>query len=65
MLVLTRKKHESVVIGGSSGCERMCKVTVVEIDGGRVKLGFVVDADVPVHREEIWERIRSAAGETS
>ena len=65
MLVLSRKSHESVVIGGSGGCERMFKVTVVSIDGGRVRLGFDVDADVPVHREEVWERIRAAAGETS
>jgi carbon storage regulator len=64
MLVLSRKSRESVVIGGSPAFERLCKVTVVEIEGGRVRLGFEVDADVPVHREEVWERIRIEAGKT-
>ena len=63
MLVLSRKNQESVVIGGGAHCERMFKVTVIEIDGGRVRLGFDVDPDVPVHREEVWERIKAAAGE--
>jgi carbon storage regulator CsrA len=58
MLVLSRKSRESVVVGGSAGGEPMLKVTVLEIQGGRVKLGFDVDAKVPVHRLEVWERIR-------
>ena len=57
MLVLTRKNRESVVIGGDDGLHRLLKVTVLEITGGRVRLGFEVDADVPVHRSEVWERI--------
>jgi carbon storage regulator CsrA len=63
MLVLTRKNQETVVIGGSGGLERILKVTVLEIIGTRVKLGFEVDADIPVNRLEIWERMR--AGEQS
>jgi carbon storage regulator len=59
MLVLTRKSKESVVIGGSDTFERVLKVTVVEIQGERVRLGFEADADVPVHRLEVWERIRA------
>jgi carbon storage regulator len=59
--VLTRKSKESVVIGGSDGFERILKVTVVEIRGERVRLGIEADADVPVHRLEVWERIRAAA----
>jgi carbon storage regulator CsrA len=59
MLVLTRKNQESVVVGGSTGFERLLKVTVLEIRGGHVKLGFEVDASVPVHRAEVWERIRA------
>ena len=62
MLVLTRKNQESVVVGGSVGFERMLKVTVLDIQNGKVKLGFEVDAGVPVHRLEVWERIRAAAG---
>ncbi len=36
MLVLTRKSQEAVVVRGAVGFERMLKVTVLEIDGGRV-----------------------------
>ena len=57
MLVLTRKSRESVVIGGSDGLNRLLKVTVLGIKGANVKLGFEVDADVPVHRLEVWKRI--------
>jgi carbon storage regulator len=58
MLVLTRKSLEAVVVGGSAGFERMLKVTVLAIDGGKVRLGFEIDKEVPVHRWEVWERIR-------
>lgn len=57
MLVLTRKSQESVVVGGSDGFEQMLKVTVLEINGGKVRLGFEVDKNVPIHRWEVWERI--------
>jgi carbon storage regulator len=57
MLVLSRKSQESVVIGGSDGLNRLLKVTVLGIKGANVKLGFEVDADVPVHRLEVWKRI--------
>ena len=61
MLVLTRKLKESVVVGGSDHFERLLKVTVLEIQNGKVRLGFEVDASVPVHRWEIWERIHADA----
>jgi carbon storage regulator CsrA len=60
MLVLTRKCQESVVIGGSDGFERLFKVTVLEINGTKVRLGFDVATDVPVHRLEVWERIAAS-----
>jgi carbon storage regulator CsrA len=59
MLVLTRKSQESVVVGGSDRFQRILKVKVLEIRGDKVKLGFDVEADVPVHRLEVWERIFS------
>ena len=59
MLVVTRKSQEAVVIGGSVGFERLFKVIVLEIERGNVKLGFEVDPEVPVHRLEVWERIRA------
>ena len=57
MLVLTRKNLESVVVGSGRGFERMLKVTVLQIRPGKVRLGFEVDREVPVHRTEIWERL--------
>ena len=57
MLVLSRKSQEAVVIGGPDGLNRLLKVTVLGINGSNVKLGFEADADVPVHRSEVWERI--------
>jgi carbon storage regulator CsrA len=59
MLVLSRRNQEAVVIGGSEGFHRLFKVKVLEIHGASVKLGFEVDPDVPVHRAEVWERIRA------
>jgi carbon storage regulator len=61
MLVLSRKNRESVVVGGADGFHRLLKVTVLGIQGSHVKLGFEVDPDVPVHRAEVWERIRAEA----
>jgi carbon storage regulator len=62
MLVLSRKSRESVVVGGGGGIDRVLKITVLEVTGGRVKLGFEADSDIPVHRLEIWERM-CASGE--
>jgi carbon storage regulator CsrA len=62
MLVLSRKIQESVMVGGQDGMHSLLKVTVLEVARGKVKLGFEVAADVPVHRLEVWERLR-AGGE--
>lgn len=40
----------------------MIKVTVLGIKNGNVRLGFEADADVPVHRLEVWERICGETG---
>ena len=53
MLVLSRKRLESVVVGGAVGFEPLLKVTVLELKGGSVRLGFEVDSSVPVHRLEV------------
>ncbi len=60
MLVLSRKSQESVVVGGPDGFTRLLKVTVLEITGGAVRLGFEAPANMPVHRWEVWERISAA-----
>jgi carbon storage regulator len=65
MLVLTRKIQESVVVGGSDGFQRILKVKVLGIRGEKVKLGFDVDPDVPVHRQEVYDRIVAASGPDS
>ncbi len=59
MLVLSRKHREAVVVGGSGGFERLLKVTVLDISGGRVILGFEASRDVPVQRLEVWEKTRA------
>jgi len=60
MLVLSRKSKESVVVGGRGRFEPTLRVTVLEIKNGSVRLGFEADASVPVHRAEVWERIRES-----
>lgn len=63
MLVLTRKMDEAVVVGDAVDVGRLLKITVLEIARGSVRLGFEVDASVPIHRWEVWERIL-AEGQT-
>jgi carbon storage regulator CsrA len=65
MLVLSRKNQESVIVGGSDRCEPVLKVTVLEIRTGKVRLGFEGNRDVPVHRCEVWERVRAGCKENA
>ncbi len=51
MLVLSRKPGERVLIGHE------IELTVLEVHGSRVKLGFRGPAEVPIHREEVHQRI--------
>lgn len=51
MLVLSRKKNESIVVNND------VVITVIEIRGDKVRLGIVAPKDVPVHREEVFEAI--------
>ena len=53
MLVLSRKKNESIVINND------ITVTVVEIRGDKVRLGIVAPKDVPVHRQEVYDAIHT------
>jgi carbon storage regulator CsrA len=59
MLVLSRKSQESVIVGGSEGFERELKVTVLQIDRGKVRLGFEIDKEVPILRWELREQLRA------
>jgi carbon storage regulator len=51
MLVMSRKKNESIVINND------ITVTVVEIRGDKVRLGIVAPREASVHRQEVYEAI--------
>jgi len=53
MLVLSRKKNESIIINDN------ITVTVIEIRGDKVRLGIEAPKDVSVHRREVYEAIQS------
>jgi carbon storage regulator CsrA len=62
MLVLTRKNRESVVIGRSEDLQVVLEITILQIEGGRVRLGFTADTRMPIHRREVWDRICNGNG---
>ena len=53
MLVLSRLRGEQIVIGES------VTVTVLEIRGDKVRLGFSGPSDVPIHRQEVYDRLQA------
>lgn len=55
MLVLSRKKNESIVIGDG---DTTVRVTIVEVRGDKVRLGIAAPEEIPIHRLEIYEAIR-------
>jgi len=60
MLVLSRKKDESIVINNE------ITIVVVEIRGDKVRLGIEAPKDVPVHRREVFDAIaRDGVGTVS
>lgn len=60
MLVLSRQRDESIMIGDN------VQITVVDIRGDKVRLGIVAPAEIAVHRKEVFDAIqrenRKAAG---
>ena len=52
MLVLSRKKNESIVINDE------ITIVVVEIRGDKVRLGIEAPKEVPVHRREVYDAIK-------
>ena len=52
MLVLSRKKNESIII------DDKITIVVVEIRGDKVRLGIEAPKEVPVHRREVYEAIQ-------
>jgi carbon storage regulator len=53
MLILTRKTNETLMIGNE------VTITILGFKGGQVKIGVNAPREVAVHREEIYERIKS------
>ena len=60
MLVLSRKKNESIVINND------ITIVVVEIRGDKVRLGVEAPKEVPVHRREVYDAIiRNGGNDTT
>ena len=57
MLVLSRKKNESIMI------DDRIKIVVVEIRGDKVRLGVEAPKEVPVHRQEVYDAIKRSANQ--
>lgn len=54
MLVLTRRANQSIMIGED------VVVTVLEVRGDQVRLGIQAPRDIEVHREEVYEALKTA-----
>jgi carbon storage regulator len=52
MLVLSRQRDESIMIGDD------VVVSIVDIRGDKVRLGIKAPAEIPVHRQEVYEAIK-------
>tara|TARA_B100000676_G_scaffold180268_1_gene176973 strand:- start:313 stop:507 length:195 start_codon:yes stop_codon:yes gene_type:complete len=56
MLVLSRHRDESIMIGES------IEVRIVDVRGDKVRIGINAPKDVPVHRQEIFQAILDEVG---
>ena len=52
MLVLSRQRDESIIIGDN------VVITVVDVRGDKVRLGIDAPVEIPVHRREVYEAIQ-------
>ena len=52
MLVLSRQKDESIVIGDD------VEITIVDVRGDKVRLGITAPKSIPVHRREVYDAIQ-------
>lgn len=53
MLVLSRKKNESIMIGDQ------VEIQILAVEGDQVKIGIVAPKSVKVHRTEVFEAIKA------
>ena len=56
MLVLSRQRDESIIIGDN------IVITIVDIRGDKVRLGIQAPKEIPVHRQEVYEAIKRQSG---
>ncbi len=59
MLVLSRKKNESIVINDN------ISIVVVEIRGDKVRLGVEAPKEIPVHRREVYDAIKKSVDQSN
>ena len=59
MLILTRKKDESIIINGN------IEIQIISIDEGKVKIGINAPKDIEIHRSEVFEKILEANKEAA
>ena len=57
MLVLSRQKDESIMIGDN------VEITIVDVRGDKVRLGIAAPKEIPVHRKEVYEAIQREKNE--
>lgn len=55
MLVLTRKGNQRIIIGND------VIVEILELKGKQVRVGITAPKTIPVHREEVFLRVKNAA----
>lgn len=58
MLILTRKPGETIIIGDD------IKVTVLGVASKQIRIGIQAPSNIPVHREEIYERIKAGRNDS-
>jgi len=56
MLVLSRQRDESIMIGDD------VEIIIVDVRGDKVRLGITAPKDIPVHRREIYDAIKKEKG---
>ena len=59
MLVLSRQKDESIVIGDD------VEITIVDVRGDKVRLGITAPKEITVHRREVYDAIQREKAEKS
>ena len=57
MLVLSRQRDESIMIGDN------VEIIIVDVRGDKVRLGITAPKEIPVHRREIYDAIQREKGQ--